>query len=331
MNVDYILCCDWGTSSFRLRLLDLDGKIIAETSSDQGILATNDLWEKIAGSEEKNRFTFYLTYIRSRMASLQSNDAIDVLQLPLVISGMATSTIGMKNIPYSSLPFHLNGSVGYEVFEQAHQVPVILVTGIASHDDILRGEETQMMGLFHLPTLKLPKDGLFLLPGTHSKHIEVAKECIVNFKTFMTGEIFQLLKEQGTLSKSMEQIKDSKLSNPKNTSAFNKGVEQSKKAVLLNELFKIRSNDILGHTSKEENNYYLSGLLIGNELAYLKDRENANQKLVLCAGASLLPYYTQALTALGLGADCIIVESAIFEKATTLGQLAVYKNYAQIK
>ena len=106
---------------------------------------------------------------------------------------------------------------------------------------------------------------------------------------------------------------------------------QSKNGLLQNELFKIRANDILNKLTKEENYYYLSGLLIGNELAYLATGEKLKNKIVIGASDQLATYYKQALIALGLEADSIIIESAQFEKATAMGQLAVYKNYAQIK
>jgi 2-dehydro-3-deoxygalactonokinase len=333
MKVENILCCDWGTSSFRLRLLNLKGEVVAETKSDQGVLATHALWEKLEKAEATKKFDFYLAYIRNRMASLQCNDAIDVLSLPIVISGMASSSIGMKNLPYTTLPFNLNGSVGYEVIEDENKIPILLVTGVASKDDVMRGEETQIMGLFNLPSLQaiLPNKGLYILPGTHSKHIEVENGMVVDFKTFITGELFQLLQAEGTISKSIIANNIGNSKDPKYRDAFNKGVMNSKNSSLQNELFKIRANDILNKVSKEQNYYYLSGLLIGNELAYLAADEKLKNKIIIGASDQLASYYQQALIAFGLEADSIIIESAQFEKATAMGQLAVYKNYAQIK
>ena len=113
--------------------------------------------------------------------------------------------------------------------------------------------------------------------------------------------------------------------------AFDKGVNQSKKGLLLNELFKIRVNDILNKLTKEENYYYLSGLLIGSELAYLVGSGKEKNKIIIGASNQLATYYKQAIKVIGLEAESIIIELAQFEKATSIGQLAVYKNYAQIK
>jgi 2-dehydro-3-deoxygalactonokinase len=184
-----------------------------------------------------------------------------------------------------------------------------------------------------LPDLQnsLPTEAIYILPGTHSKHIEVANGLIVNFKTFISGELFQLLQAAGTISKSIIASKGDTINDSKYALAFDKGVIQSKNGLLLNELFKIRVNDILNQLTKEENYYYLSGLLIGNELAYLATDEKLKNKIVIGASDRLASYYKQALITLGLEADSIIIESAQFEKATAMGQLAVYKNYAQIK
>lgn len=333
MNVENIICCDWGTSSFRLRLLNLKGEVIAETKSDQGVLATHTLWEQQKEVAASKRFEFYLAYIRNAMASLQVNGAIDVLSLPIVISGMASSSIGMKNLPYTQLPFNLNGSLGYEVIEQENKIPILLVTGVASKDDVMRGEETQIMGLFHVPALQamLPSKGLYILPGTHSKHIEVENGMVINFKTFITGELFQLLQTEGTISKSIIASNNGNSKDPKYWDAFKKGVMHAKNGLLQNELFKIRANDILNNITKEENYYYLSGLLIGNELAYLATGEKLKNKIIIGASDQLADYYKQALLALGLEKESISIESAQFEKATAMGQLAVYQHYAQIK
>jgi 2-dehydro-3-deoxygalactonokinase len=139
------------------------------------------------------------------------------------------------------------------------------------------------------------------------------------------------LQAAGTISKSIIASKGDTINDSKYALAFDKGVIQSKNGLLLNELFKIRVNDILNQLTKEENYYYLSGLLIGNELAYLATDEKLKNKIVIGASNQLASYYKQALKVLGLEAASMVIESAQFEKATAMGQLAVYKHYAQIK
>ena len=333
MHTEYILCCDWGTSTFRLRLINLRGTVLDECFTDQGIFKTHLAWEKQEGEKQKaenidTRFTFYLKYLKSQIASLQVNDAIDLYSLPIVISGMATSTIGMQNVPYAPLPFLLNGSLGYKVYQRELESPVILVTGVRSDNDMMRGEETQLMGLLQLDSLQniLPKDGIYILPGTHSKHITVLDKTAVDIKTCMTGELFQILTENGTLSKSVQHSAASSVQDPLNKEAFIKGVQASKNNNVLNNLFKVRVNDVLYNKSHMENFYFLSGLLIGTELNYLVP---TSYTIVICGSDHLLPYYKIALAELELSLKCIFIDPALIDHATMMGQLAIFNNYAQ--
>ena len=328
MHTDYILCCDWGTSSFRLRLINLKGILLAECFTDQGIFKTYQDWEKQSANSIDGKFNFYLKYIKSQIASLHCNDAINLYSLPIVISGMATSTIGMQNVPYAQLPFLLNGSVGYEVIKQKHEPLIILATGVCSDNDMMRGEETQLMGLFHLEALQniLPKEGVFILPGTHSKHITVENKAAISIKTYMTGELFQILTENGTLSKSVQPSSSSSIHEALHTEALIKGVQESKNNNVLNSLFKVRVNDVLFNKSHLENFYFLSGVLIGTELNYLI---TASPTIVICGSDHLLPYYKIALAELGLSSKCIFIDPALLDHATMRGQLAIFNNYTQ--
>ena len=107
MQAEYILCCDWGTTGFRLRLTNLKAEVIAETHAENGILSHYNSWQSRNDENPEHRFDFYLQYIQSQMGEIRHSLEIDIAKLPLVISGMAISSIGMMNLPYESLPFSL--------------------------------------------------------------------------------------------------------------------------------------------------------------------------------------------------------------------------------
>jgi 2-dehydro-3-deoxygalactonokinase len=197
----------------------------------------------------------------------------------------------------------------------------------------MRGEETQMIGLYHTAELnnELPSNGIFVLPGTHSKHISVNDKNIISIKTFITGELFHILRGHGTLSKSIAFLQEDRNANPENQSAFIKGIHDSKDGSLLNHLFQVRVNDILNKLNKEQNFYYLSGLLIGSEFDYLKKGNilSATNKLMVCCSSNLISYYTIVLKELGLMEDAIFIAPTLFDKATVVGQLTAYKKYIQ--
>ena len=272
MQADYFLCCDWGTTSFRLRLTNLKADVIAETHSEKGILFFHNQWLSQNDDNLDRRFDYYLQYIQSQIREIHHGLEIDIATLPLVISGMAISSIGMINMPYENLPFSVAGTTGFECRIQKNGAPIILVTGVCSSDDIMRGEETQIIGLYHTPELNriLPDSGIFVLPGTHSKHVSINDKAIVSIKTFITGELFHILRSNGTLSKSIAFLQEDRNANPDNQLAFINGIRESKNGSLLNNLFQVRVNDILKKLNKEQNFYYLSGLLIGSEFDYLK-------------------------------------------------------------
>ena len=333
MQADYILCCDWGTTSFRLRLTNLKADVIVETHSEKGILFFHNQWLSQNDDNLDRRFDYYLQYIQSQIREIHHGLEIDIATLPLVISGMAISSIGMINMPYENLPFSVAGTTGFECRIQKNGVPIILVTGVCSSDDIMRGEETQIIGLYHTPELNniLPDSGIFVLPGTHSKHVSINDKAIVSIKTFITGELFHILRGNGTLAKSIEFIHEDRNINPENQLAFIKGIHESKNGSLLNNLFQVRVNDILNKLNKEQNFYYLSGLLIGSEFDYLKKEPilSPTNKLVVCCSQSFISYYTTVLKELELLDYVIFIPPALFDKATVVGQITVYKKYIQ--
>lgn len=152
----------------------------------------------------------------------------------------------------------------------------------------MRGEEVQLLGLKEL----LPKgDCVCILPGTHSKHIWIEKGVVTIFQTFMTGEVFELLKVHSILSNSV--ASSSKVETT--LDFFKKGVVASTKGNILNLLFKIRTNTLLHDLSPVANHAYLSGLIIGTELKTLQQQAN---HIVLSSSYPLSFLYENAIKTL---------------------------------
>src|SRR5439155_22801466 len=167
--------CDWGTSNFRLRLVD--GGVKGEVCTGEG---TARLAARPGDRAEAFRAT-----LAEGLAQLQAPES-----LPVVISGMASSSIGWKELPYAKLPFSLDGRDA--VWEKIDD-RVYLISGLRSDIDILRGEETEALGLVATLGREMPFEAVFVLPGTHSKHLEVNPGGIAVFRTFMTAELFEVL------------------------------------------------------------------------------------------------------------------------------------------
>ena len=201
---DTFLSCDWGTSQFRLRLVDGPNcEVLGEFRSTEGVgrLAAASL-----GSDRTEHFRRALTAGVSTFEKQLSNRPSDC---PVVVSGMASSSIGWAELPYSTLPFKLDGSdlvwqdVGpLQVCKSSHRV--ILLSGVRAEWEMMRGEETQLLGLTRLSAgHALSEEAVVILPGTHSKHVHVKGGYIIDLHTYMTGELFEVLGRHSVLQHSV--------------------------------------------------------------------------------------------------------------------------------
>jgi 2-dehydro-3-deoxygalactonokinase len=316
-----ILSLDWGTSSFRLRLVDPTCfRVLAEEKEAAGIAATFSAWKT---SGEKDRWPFYLQVIAHAIQKLEEKTGTGLKGLPLVISGMASSTVGMIDLPYKEAPFLASGAdllvhVIVATTEFPHDCSII--SGVKTDSDVMRGEETLLAGC---ATGADTGEVLHIFPGTHSKHVMVKSGVALGFHTYMTGEFFALLSGKSVLSASVEA--GAGLQEKSNRKSFSKGVRDSKNANLLHGCFQVRTNDLFHRLSRQENYYYLSGLLIGTELLYL---ENTGKKIRLAGNALFNEYYVAALEVLDAARDLYMLDA---DEALVRGQCSVWLSLEQDK
>lgn len=321
----YILCCDWGTTSFRLRLVDrYTYAVIDELLSPGGVAGTFRSWKEQTGI---NRFDYYSDILRSSILSLGKKAGLNLENIPVTVSGMASSSLGMEEIPYAELPFNINGSqASVKIYENFNgpAANLVLVSGLKSYEDVMRGEEAQLIGLIKINEVSIQEHEqiVFVFPGTHSKHIFVKDEQVTDFKTFMTGEIFNILSEHSILKDSIDLSKASGLTEPDDIEAFKLGVEVSGSSSLLHNLFTVRTMQLFGKFSKEQNSYYLSGLLIGTELRQLYSGNYDH--LVICSGKHLFDHYKIAVDMLSFQIKTSFIQSDLIDKATIAGQVQLF-------
>lgn len=310
----HFLSCDWGTTSFRLSLMEIDtGKTITNISNSDGIQKVYRRWS--AAKNGKNRVKYYLSFLKNKISVLKKKSPQRLEGLPIVVSGMASSTIGIKELPYRSLPIALdNPNLHVETIEATSSFghDLYIISGIRSSDDLMRGEETQLLGL---SSKLVMKNGFYLLVGTHSKHIFIKDKRVTAFKTYMTGELFDLVSTRSILANS--------ISNSKTVPghAFKHGVNAATQENMLHALFKIRAGHVLGRSGTAENYDFLSGLLIGAELKEIQ--ENSPEHILLWGNHQLQIYYAAALNALHLDYSKLDINSD--EDITSLGQRIILK------
>jgi 2-dehydro-3-deoxygalactonokinase len=170
-------------------------------------------------------------------------------------------------------------------------------TNAGAMADVMRGEETQVLGA--LARLGL-SDGRFVLPGTHSKWVTVEGGRVTGFATYMTGEVYSALRTHTILARLMQEGKA-------RAEAFDEGVRDGAKAgapgALLNRLFWVRTAGLFDRFRAADLPDYLSGMLIGAEVADQRDKSAAPVHII--ASDALAERYRAAAAALGIAAEAI--------------------------
>jgi 2-dehydro-3-deoxygalactonokinase len=252
---------------------------ISETTSQRGIAPTYAAWTSAGG----DRLSFFQEVLLDGIRLLGPGAA----DADIVLSGMASANIGLLELPYKELPVRADGSdLLCSRLEASTAFPhrLLLVSGVRSSRDVMRGEETQLAGC---PAVQGAHR--FIFPGTHSKHILVRGPLAVDCQTYMTGELFALLARHSLIAKS---VVENTTAHP---DAFAQGVADGAEGNLLQRAFLVRTNQLFNRLTPQQNYHYLSGLLIGSEFKTLLENDipltvigNALQNSQYATAASIL-------------------------------------------
>lgn len=278
-----IIAVDWGTTSFRAYIINESGTVIATTEDDEaGMLVTSRHGDFDAALEQQ-------------LAAFKN---IDLSNLSVFITGMAGSKTGWHEVPYIPAPFRLDSlRHSTKQFRSSKGREIIILPGVSKSsgielEDVMRGEETQIIGACHIAENSLQealidmniqdkrsdKSALFCLPGSHSKWAEVSRNLedqsleMITFYTHMTGELYALMSKDSILSE-LVQGNDStsfSLENPKELEAFEKGLNIAKgTGGILHHMFRVRAYGVspgIPSPPPAEMQAMLSGIMIGSEV-----------------------------------------------------------------
>lgn len=222
--------------------------------------------------------------------------------MPVVMAGMIGSDAGWQNVPYLACPVSLT-AIADGLIQVADNVWII--PGLKVQRDgvcnVMRGEETQLLG-----AMSLAPASCYVMPGTHSKWVQVAGDRVMDFDTAMTGELHHLLMTQSLLGKALPEQQD-------DPDAFGLGLERGMTApTLVAELFQTRASWVLGALPRTSVSDYLSGLLIGAETAVLSAKQGA-RSVTLVGSETLTRRYLQAFARLNIGASCCYGDDALLQ------------------
>ncbi|ELY2811175.1 2-dehydro-3-deoxygalactonokinase [Cronobacter sakazakii] len=216
---------------------------------------------------------------------------------PVVMAGMVGSNAGWKIAPYLPCPARF-ADIGSQLTTVAERVFIIPGLCVSRDDNrnVMRGEETQLLG-----ARELAPAPLYIMPGTHCKWVQADAQQVDDFRTVMTGELHHLLLTHSLIGAGLPEQQQS-------ADAFNAGLEQGAETdAPLTRLFEVRAAHVLGSLAREHVAEFLSGLLIGNEVAsqlrhWQPDRHSP---LTLVASPSLASRYQRALSLLGYTAQAL--------------------------
>ena len=274
---------DWGTSSLRAFLIDSDGHVVAERNGPDGIMA-------VSSDTTDLRADF------SRIAEASVGDWLTTYgPLPMLACGMIGSTQGVAEAGYLDLPTDLSDMGGKLTTVELTTGVLHIVPGLqkapteATAPDVIRGEETQLLGLLDAEQTE-PRT--LILPGTHTKWVSCQGQRVTDFTTSMSGELFGLLTTSSILSRLAEPTAGF------HSEAFDWGlsVGADDPGAITSSIFSARTWALDGRLRAEEVNDYLSGMLIGAEVAHqLTVVAESSAPVIVCGTTDLTQRYTRAL------------------------------------
>lgn len=272
-----MIAIDWGSSSLRAWRLDAAGAIVDTRRADLGALGHGEATPTLLGQV------------------LAGWDEADLL-----LCGMVGARGGWVEAPYLSCPA-TSADLAQALLEiptehtalEGRRVRVVpgICDGADAVPDVMRGEETQIVGLLR----RQPDATLACLPGTHSKWVSLEAGAITRVRTAMTGESYALYRQHSMLARSMPPAQGQDAFEDE---AFAAGVRRSgEPGGLLQHLFGLRTLGLFDRLAPAQAPSYLSGLLIGHEV---RARMPLPAPVHLIGSPALGARYRQAFDLLGI-------------------------------
>lgn len=288
-----LIALDWGTSSLRAWRVSEAGAILDARQRGWGIMHL----------PEGGFATAFAEITRDWREPGQS--------IPAIACGMVGSRQGWREVPYLPTPTGLEqlsaGLLALDVGAgmMLHLVPGVLETNDPRAPDVMRGEETQVIGA----ASRLEGNALLVMPGTHSKWARLRDGRLVSFRTMMTGELFALLRQHSILGRGQAEAAEATAS--AREAAFGGGVRAAHAHGAFARLFSTRALALTGGLEPGCVPDYLSGLLIGEELRVAAAELSSAARIAITGEALLCERYARAFAAIGAAEPQRIADSAL--------------------
>jgi 2-dehydro-3-deoxygalactonokinase len=275
---------DWGSSNVRAFAFDASGRVTASARSSAGAMTL------VSADAFNNAFENLLAEL-----------AIDNTSIPVIACGMIGARDGWVEAGYVGLNTSARSlKHATKEIRARSEYRIAVVPGMKSDEpDVMRGEETQIVGAD-------VESGVIVLPGTHSKWVRVDNGRIVEFKSYLTGEMNALLRGSSTIGKAI-----STEASIADESAIVCGIDRARAQSLhwLHELFCFRARVVSGAQTAVAASNELTAWLIASEFVQASTAFEQVQTIHVIASASLLRWYERVARAFGI--ECIALDAEV--------------------
>ena len=278
-----VIALDWGSTHLRAYAFDATGAVLADRHSADGALTLTS----------PDAFDAALNRIAGDW--LQASPAARLIACGMV--GARGGWLEAGYVPCGASVDEL--AAGVVQVTTSERRALAIIPGIRSDEpDVMRGEETQLVGT-------ALADGVIVLPGTHSKWVQLAGGRVQSFATFLTGEMNALLREHSSIGKAANAAPDIAAS-----AALDLGINYARAgaASWLHDLFVLRASVVSGQKSASDISTVLAGWLLGCEFASATTMYPELQDVTLIASPTLQPWYERV--ALSFGIKCHALDAA---------------------
>ncbi len=289
------IALDWGSSNLRAYAVNANGEITHTQQANTGVFSVaNHAFEHA---------------LRALIGDwLVANPTVEICA-----AGMIGSANGWREAPYVATPASmqaLRANVMHIPFELSQHVLKIVPGvrhGAGGEVDVMRGEETQIFGVLQDES----SEEMFCLPGTHCKWVLVRGGAIVDFRTHFTGELYQWLITQSSISKVLE--RDAPFDERAFDEAAARAVENP--SDLLQQLFSLRAGVVAREKSAGWSASAAQGILIGSDVAnalqYLRRKNGSFSQISIVGSGALNGLYARVLRSQGLAARAYEADASV--------------------
>lgn len=286
---------DWGTSNLRLALCDEDGQVL-------------ELRKGPGAAQSRGKFPETLDSLGAGWRATHG-------ELPVYLCGMVGSAFGWKEAPYLACPAQPHELADELVSPRAdvHIVPGMKCTNPLGAPDVMRGEETQLLGAM-VDGLSGADAGhtLVCMPGTHTKWVSLAGGSLQEFLTVPTGEMFAMLCDHSVI------VRDPSTPVVHHAAGFERGLTEAARhpeIPVLHKIFQARTLRLDGQLAAEGAASFMSGLLVGVDVAgalQLLGGADSHPAVHVIGTPQLVQAYSTALARAGREVRAIDGEQAAF-------------------